>query len=207
MLSHLPFPMIRRKPNASKLLLIRTSSPTSASRMQDSLKKLEEARAERRGKRKASGVMASEQSRASSVAGTPTPGTPGDVAPRISKKEQKKQADARANEAQQHAATSNAVNLALGGGFVFGQKKKKISWMTSKQPSTDSFAPPKRQASSQQASAGGKGGGSSGPVLGTLREDKEDGRGIELRDVIHILEPDLREKRALSRAYFRQKSK
>ena len=177
---------------------------TSVTKYQNSYQKLEEARAERRSKRKASGVMAGEQSLTGSSAGTPAPSTPvpGDMAPKISKKEQRKQADARANEAQQHLNTNNAVNLALGGNLVFG-KKKKISWMTSKQPATDSFAIAK---ASQQSSGGNKGGVTASEGIGNFREDRETGRGIQLRDLLHILEPDMREKKSLAKAYTRLRS-
>ena len=61
-----------------------------------------------------------------------------------------------------------------------------------------------------QSSKGGvpgmNGAGSGLPksrVFGQFREDKETGSGIQLRDVVSVLEHDGKEKKALQRAYSR----
>lgn len=150
--------------------------------------------------------------------GSAAPGTPGSVAPEMpekapTKKEQKKKAEAKVNEAASHAAANVTTAQFLGGGTGLFGKKKKYSWMT--------------------GGAGGGGGGSGASTpgrimtqglpgtptggvgsavperltadgvrrLGTWREDKEKGRGIQIRDWIFVLEADGREKRALQKAY------
>jgi hypothetical protein len=177
----------------------------------------EEARAEKRNKRNANGLLSNDQSsRSGSVSGAAggigTPKTPGgdpppdSVAPKkaLTKKEQKRQADMKASEAQQHAATSSSLKMALGGGSLFGGKK--ISWMTSKQPASDTgFVPPSRLTmSSQKPSSAAKSASNAAAAtkgIGDFREDKETGKGVQLRDLVAILEPDLREKKSLARAY------
>ena len=172
----------------------------------------EEARAAKRLKRNAEGLLTGDVSRSGSVS-TPGPSTPGPIgekapepAPQksLTKKELKKQQDAKVSEAQQHAATNNASNLALGGAFRVG--KKKISWMTQKTPlANPGFMPPKAAGTAQATRAtGGSVGASSavqsGKWLGDFREDGENGSGIQLRDVVATLEYELKEKRAISRA-------
>jgi hypothetical protein len=116
----------------------------------------------------------------------------------MTKKEQKRQADLRASEAQQRENTSHAVNMALGSSVKFG--KKKISWMTSSKPQTDSFAPPSRKTAAETPTPAKE--TSQRPAKAAqFREDKEDGSKIQLRDLVHLLEPDMREKKSLMRAY------
>ena len=65
------------------------------------------------------------------------PATPGSVAPESNekaptKKEMKKKAEAKTNEAASHAAANNTTLKFLGGGGggLFGKKKKNYGWMT-----------------------------------------------------------------------------
>ena len=155
------------------------------------------------------------------IAGSGTTGLLGERAPdvdtrrSVSKKEQKRQADAKATEAQQHAATNKTMNMALGlGGALFG---KKLSWMTKDSPSgSNGFPVPSRasfnsQANSRTPNATGPGGSagqtSGGKAFGEFREDKEFGAGIQMRDVITTLEPDPKEPKTLARAYMKLASK
>ncbi|CAD6506024.1 BgTH12-06956 [Blumeria graminis f. sp. triticale] len=146
-------------------------------------------------------------SRQASVA----PGTPGSVAPEAidkvpTKKEQKKKVEAKVNEAASHAAANVTTAQFLGGGGGLFGKKKKYSWMNP--------APGGGSSSSKRIGAQGSpntGGISNAPVerltvdgarrLGTWREDREKGAGVQLRDWITVLEQDGHEKKALQIAY------
>ncbi|MCJ1475485.1 hypothetical protein MMC13_004148 [Lambiella insularis] len=173
---------------------------------------IDEERAAKRNKRTVSSLMSGEQSRSGSISGAAsipgTPGTIGERAPEVevkkgSKKDQKRQADAKATEAQQHAATNQTINMQLGGGG-----KKKPSWMTSAKatPIPTGFPVPSRlntiaQAQAKAANGGGAGGlPQSGRQFGDFREDKENGAGIQMRDVVMVLEPESKEKKTLAKA-------
>lgn len=142
--------------------------------------------------------------------GSVVPGTPGSVAPESTekaptKKEQKKKAEAKVNEAASHAAANNTTAQFL------GFKKKKYSWMTGGTGgSASGTSTPGRITT--QGLPGTPGGAvvSSAPDkltadgarrLGTWREDKEKGKGIQIRDWITVLEEDGHEKKALQKAY------
>ena len=147
--------------------------------------------------------------------GTPgTPGTPGEIAPTVDVKKGGKgkkgvdTATQRANEAQQHAATMQTMNMALG---LSGAMGKKLSWMNkgaAPGPSNPFLPKPNTNASNSKAGASNANGvGSSLPknrVLGEFREDKETGAKIQLRDVISVLEHDGKERKTLQRAYHKQ---
>jgi len=109
----------------------------------------------------------------------------------------------KALETQQHATTTKTMNMALG-------ISKQKSWMTKGADTghVNTFLQ-KPIANSQAPNAGAP---SSNEIVSTLpknrlfgkfREDKETGAGIQLRDVVAILENDGKEKRALQRAYGR----
>ena len=183
---------------------------------------LEEARKARREKRLANGSL-SEAGGSSTASGNMavagTSGLLGERAPDIdtkktsSKKEQKRQAEAKATEAQQHAATNKTMNMALSLGGVMG---KKLSWMTKDSPSSNSGFPVLPRASSAPhgqaknlASGPGthKAQGLSRKSFGDFREDRETGAGIQMRDVVAILEPEPKERKSLARAYSRMGSK
>ena len=172
-------------------------------------RKAEQERLAKRARRAAAGSMSSE----AGASGTATPGTPGmgllgERAPEVevkkvsNKKEQKRQAEAKATEAQQQAATNKTTSMALG--------MKKRSWMTKDtgpgaggmfslnlpRVNTQGLPrPPAANGASSQLPMGGK--------LGTFREDREAGKGVQLRDLIAVLETDGKERKALARAYTR----
>jgi hypothetical protein len=174
-------------------------------------------RASKRSKRAANSILAGEPSRSSSFsAGTPGSGTQGTLGERApepeaitkkgSKKDQKKQAD-KVTELQQHAATTQTANMQLGLGG-----RKKPSWMVSARDTASplGFPVPSRvntnlssqNKSSNAGGVGGAGGSSLGKrQIGDFREDKETGKGIQMRDVIMVLDPEPKEKKALARAY------
>ena len=142
--------------------------------------------------------------------GPATTGTPGDVAPEIDTKRGNKNREAAAkkvNEAAQHAATTKTMNMALG----FGSRATP-SWMKKGADTThvNAFLPNKPKAgpqSSKDGASGVNGAGTGLPksrIFGQFREDRETGSGIQLRDVISVLEHDGKEKKALQRAYSRQ---
>ena len=137
----------------------------------------------------------------------------------LSKKQQKIQNDARASQAQSHA-TANAANMALGGsGGPSWLGGKKISWMTSKSgaATNTSFGPKPAAGPRGSVSAAGAAGAGAAPGgergkeparketrreekgYGSFREDRESGRGIQLRDVLAVLETEGQERKALLR--------
>lgn len=137
-----------------------------------------------------------------------TSGALSEVAPEVEKKggkaKDKLDASARkALETQQHATTTKTMNMALGIG-------KQKSWMTK---GTDTghvntfLQKPNATAQTPKAGASNANGLTStlpkNRVFGEFREDKEAGAGIQLRDIVAILENDGKEKRALQRAYGR----
>ncbi len=138
--------------------------------------------------------------------GLPGLGVLGDRAPEAdvkkapNKKEQKRQAEAKATEAQQHAATNKTTNMALG--------LKKLSWMSKDSGSSGggSLGLPRVNTQGLPRTSTPNGSGSQLPMgrkYGEFREDKETGKGIQLRDMIAVLETDGKEKKALARAYTR----
>ncbi len=165
-------------------------------------------------------VLAGENGRTGSTSVGPsrhnTPGLLGERAPDVdtkktSRKDQKRQAEAKASEAEQHAETNKTMNMALGLGGSLG---KKLSWMQ-KYPSPSSSGTPllSRVNTNTQGSSktSGAQAGRRGPQLssvrryGAFREDKEDGSGIQARDVVMALEADDKEKRALIKAHARMR--
>ncbi|KAK4694302.1 hypothetical protein P7C71_g3257, partial [Lecanoromycetidae sp. Uapishka_2] len=122
-------------------------------------------------------------------------------------KDQKDAAARKATEAQQHAATTKTMNMALGLG---GKMGKKLSWMKDAADPTPSnpYLPKSKIASSSKAGGSGANGvGNNLPktrMLGELREDRVGGAGIQLRDMISVLEHDGKEKKTLQRAYHMQ---
>ncbi|KAL9100952.1 MAG: hypothetical protein Q9163_003737 [Psora crenata] len=150
---------------------------------------------------------AAEGSRAASVSlEASAPGTPGalsDVAPdlgpkRSALKNQKK--GGPASDAQAFAASNKAMSIALGLGGAMG---KKLSWMKRDTAPTNPFLP-RPNANAQKAAAIPNGVASSLPKVrgfGEFREDGEGGLGIQLRDMISVLEYDGKGKKALQVAY------
>ena len=154
--------------------------------------------------------------------GTPrqgsVPGTPASnsVAPEVpekapTKKEQKKKAEAKVNEAASHAAANVTTAQFLGGGGGIFGKKKKYSWMTGGAGgSASGTSTPGRITTQGLPGTPGGAVGNAAPEkltaegarrLGTWREDREKGVGIQMRDWVTVLEEDGYEKKALQKAY------
>lgn len=122
-----------------------------------------------------------------------------------SKKEQKRQAEIKATEAQQHASTTQTMNRAL---RIGGSLGKKLSWMESSSGSSQSLVLPKvntgSQGTSKSSSKTVAGSGSQLPMgrkYGEFREDGATGADIQLRDLLSVLESDKKERKALQWAY------
>lgn len=166
---------------------------------------------EERLKKRAARALGKDQSRQGSV----IPGTPGSVAPDPTekpptKKELKKAKDSKTSDAASHAAANLTTAQFLGGGgSLFGKKNKKYSWMNGGGSASGASTPGRLMTQ-------GLPGTPAGAVvsvaperltvdgarrLGTWREDKEKGMGIQIRDWITVLEEDGREKKALQMAY------
>ena len=179
----------------------------------------EEERLAKRARTAAGGALAGDTGRIGSVSGGAsrqnTPGLLGERAPdvdtkRVTKKDQKRQAEAKATEAEQHAATNKTMNMTLDLGGSLG---KKLSWMQKDTSSSNRSGPllPSRvnansQGSSKPSAAQAARRGPQLPSVkkhGEFREDKEDGSGIQVRDIIMALEADDKEKRALVKAHAR----
>ena len=150
----------------------------------------------------------------SDTVGVGPSGSSGLVAPDIETKkasklkDQKDAAARKATEAQQHAATTKTMNMALG---LSGSMGKKLSWMKGAADATPSNPYlPKANISASTSKAGASGTttpGSNLPktrLLGEFKEDDVMGAGIQLRDMISVLEHDGKEKRVLQRAYLLQ---
>lgn len=144
-----------------------------------------------------------------SGAGPATNGSPSDIAPDLDTKKVNKRegaASKKVNEAAQHAATTKTMNMALG-----FSSKATPSWM--KKAADSSPSNPYLSNKAKAGPAGAKGGATSvngagsglpkNRMFGQFREDRETGSGIQLRDVISVLEHDGKERRALQRAYGR----
>ena len=172
----------------------------------------EEERLAKRRRRAAAAAASGDSSTAGSVAPDPSATGAGQRAPEPdpkktgSKKEQRKKDEAKATEAQQHAATNKTMNMAFGLSGAMGGKK--LSWMTGgASGGSSSFSRP--NATSANTKTPLKTTGLSGSSLpagrkwGEFREDKETGAGVQLRDLVSVLEDDGKEKRALARAYAR----
>ncbi len=177
----------------------------------------EEARLARRSRRTAGSTTSAEGSKAS----TPGPGAGGGLlgerAPEVEVKKMTKKELAKhstkESEAYAHSEANKTANRMLGGGSLFG-KKKGYSWM--KQGATSGTSTPSRL----DTGVGGPstvdipGTGSAGSALlgtgrrfGEWREDRERGAGVQIRDWVSVLEADGKEKKSLTRAYSRLKSK
>ncbi|OJD19572.1 hypothetical protein AJ78_00429 [Emergomyces pasteurianus Ep9510] len=184
----------------------------------------EERRARKRARRSANAILGGNSSRAGSVgAGTPGAATP--TAPaserasddRKTTKKDSKKADSKVTEAVQHQQSVETARMAtnnLTSGLRFGGKKKTYSWLTSGSPvaSRSGFSTPPRPNISTTVSGtttvksnGGTAGGPSksvGKQMGDWREDdKERGAGIQIRDILFMLEVDGKGSKHLQKAY------
>ncbi|KAJ5779944.1 hypothetical protein N7457_005104 [Penicillium paradoxum] len=175
----------------------------------------EEKRAAKRAKRNSNAIL-DEAGRAESVDPTGSaPSTPiGDRAPildkkSMTKKEAKKMQDSKATEAQQHAQSVETARMALSGGgrSMFGAKKS-YSWLKPGGKASG-FSSPSRPTPStptagpEKASAGEPTPRQSQRRLGIWREDQEKGAGIQVRDILFMLEADGRATRHVQRGYLK----
>ncbi|KAI3120413.1 hypothetical protein CBS147330_8177 [Penicillium roqueforti] len=174
----------------------------------------EEKRAAKRAKRNSNAIL-DEAGRAESVDPGSAPSTPlSERAPSfdkksISKKEAKKMQDSKATEAQQHAQSVATARMALSGGgrSMFGAKKS-YSWLKPGGKSGGFSSPSRPTPSTPTAGPEKSGVGESTPShaqrrLGIWREDQEKGMGIQVRDLLFMLEADGRATRHVQRGYLK----
>lgn len=136
----------------------------------------------------------------------------------MSKKERERQAKMGQTEEVLHKNSNTTAALQLG----MGKKKKNYSWLTGGAPAAP-VNPYKQTPKSTSASAatngtgGGKnsstGGNGTDKALqvrertwGSWREDGVDGRGIQTRDWVVVLERDGKEKKALQKSLLKLES-
>ena len=109
-------------------------------------------------------------------------------------KKERKQAENRLSEAQQHKSANEAVRMAvgMGGGLLGGKKKKTYGWMNAGASGTST---PTRPVGSTTTSAAGtpsqdktRQQTAKQKRFGTWDEDKDP--GIQVRDVLPVLESD-----------------
>ncbi|KAJ5493565.1 Transcription initiation factor TFIID component TAF4 [Penicillium fimorum] len=175
----------------------------------------EERRAAKRAKRNSNAIL-DEAGRAESIDPMGSaPSTPlGERAPSfdkksVTKKEAKKMQDSKATEAQQHAQSVETARMALSGGSrsMFGAKKS-YSWL---KPGgkAGGFSSPSRPTPStptagpEKISAGESTPSQTQRRLGIWREDQEKGAGIQVRDILFMLEADGRATRHVQRGYLK----
>ncbi|KAJ5523701.1 hypothetical protein N7494_010351 [Penicillium frequentans] len=127
----------------------------------------------------------------------------------MTKKEAKKMMDSKASEAQQHQQSVETARLATNSmlsGRMFGTKKS-YSWL---KPggSSSGFSSPSRAAPSTPTATPDKPGrsgetpaGQPKRRIGTWREDNEKGSGIQVRDLLFMLEADGRGIKHVQRGY------
>ncbi|KAJ6160337.1 hypothetical protein N7470_003733 [Penicillium chermesinum] len=157
----------------------------------------------------ATGNRADSLDPAGSAPSTPIPEKAGLDKKSVSKKEARKMVDTKASEVQQHQQSVEtarmATNSMLSGGR-FGAKKT-YSWLKSG-GSSSGFSSPSRPNPSTPTAAPEKstlsGETSSGPMkrrIGSWREDQEKGAGIQVRDLLYMLEADGRGIKHVQRGY------
>ncbi len=115
-------------------------------------------------------------------------------AERKTTKKARKEAENKLSEAQQHKSANEAVRMAvgMGGGLLGSKKKKTYGWMNAGASGTST---PTRPVGSTIASAAGtlsqdkpRQQAAKRSVIGTWDEDKD--RGVQVRDVLPVLEQD-----------------
>lgn len=130
----------------------------------------------------------------------------------MTKKEAKKLVDTKASEAQQHQQSVETARLATNSmlsGRMFGAKKS-YSWL---KPggSSSGFSSPSRPNPPSTPTAGPERSSRSGEQppanqakrLGTWREDQEKGAGIQVRDILFMLEADGRGTKHIQKGYMK----
>lgn len=136
---------------------------------------------------------------------------------KMTKKELKKASESRLSEADIAKASNLTASMALGGGSgpswlkgMGGGTKKKLDWLKSKQSSSTGLgAPASRSTSSTQVtktSSVAVPARQNRPLrFGEKREEAAGYRKVQVRDLLRSMELDQKEKRALSKAYNKQK--
>lgn len=152
------------------------------------------------------------------MAGEATPGsaTPISMEPerRITKKELKK-AEAKISDAVQHQQSIQTARMATSGlAGRFGGKKKNYSWLTSAAPtpSRPGGATPKGNSTPGGGATGGSGAGAGattaakvrGARLGDWSEADKQAAGIQVRDLLFMLDVDGLAAKQLQRGYAKQ---
>ncbi|CEN62591.1 hypothetical protein ASPCAL09225 [Aspergillus calidoustus] len=180
----------------------------------------EEARAAKRAKRSAEAILGEGGSvvrpDSADIPGSGASTPIGERAPSIdkkgiSKKEAKKLMDAKANEAQQHQQSVETARMAtqtMMSGGMFG-KKKTYSWLNRGPAAGSGFSTPTRinnpptpaAVSTEKTPRPGEPATVPSKQLGAWREDKENGAGIQVRDILFMLELDGRASRHIQKAY------
>ncbi|KAL8917685.1 MAG: hypothetical protein Q9208_007811 [Pyrenodesmia sp. 3 TL-2023] len=172
-------------------------------------RQLEEERLAKRRRKEATSAGATPSS---SGVGTPG-GLLGDIAPDLdmkkppTKKELKKQNENRMSDAQQAKATSGALNMALGG-------RKQPSWLTGAASRPTNPMLPKVDTNTGAAGDKGKagaGGRDDNARNGAMprvrsfdfREDGKKGVGIQVRDLVFVMDAERKERKALAKAFAR----
>lgn len=177
----------------------------------------EERRLAKRAKRNSNAIL-SEAGRADSVDPTGSaPSTPlgerasGADKKSITKKEAKKMTDSKATEAQQHAQSVETARMALGSSgprtSMFGTKKS-YSWLKSGGTGSGFSSPSRPTPSTPTAGPEKTIVGDTAPAqtqrrLGLWREDQQKGAGIQVRDVLFMLEADGRAAKHVQRGYLK----
>jgi hypothetical protein len=200
----LPSPPTESPPTPKATVQIPNNLTTALCKMAARERREEEDRLAKRAKRQSASVA--------SAAATPSiPGTPNDTS-MLPEKMTKKERD-RLNKIDQsqdvlHRNANLTASMALGGG------KKKYSWMTG---GAKPAVPSRINTAMGGAGGGTVSGGGTGPAVdrllvardrkfGEFREDGPKGRGIQLRDIIHVLDVDGKERKTLMRTLARLKS-
>lgn len=153
-----------------------------------------------------------------SGAATPGPDVLSQIAPEkpMTKKEKDRLAKMGQTEEAMHNNANQTAAMALA---IGGKKKKRYSWMDSSggaaipsnpyKPATKAASPAANGAVGGKSPAGSAGSGVDKALQvrerkwGDWREDGIEGRGIQIRDWIQVLERDGREKKALEKAFLR----
>jgi hypothetical protein len=131
----------------------------------------------------------------------------------MTKKEAKKLVDSKASEAQQHQQSVETARMATNSmlsGRMFGSKKS-YSWL---KPggSSSGFSSPSRPIPPSTPTAGPEKSSRPGEQtpaanqvkrLGTWREDQEKGAGIQVRDILFMLEADGRGTKHIQKGYMK----
>lgn len=130
----------------------------------------------------------------------------------MSKKEAKKMMDTKASEAQQHQQSVETARLATNSmlsGRMFGAKKT-YSWLKPGGASSGFSSPSRPNPPSTPTGGVEKASRTGEPTpagqtkrLGTWREDQEKGAGIQVRDILFMLEADGRASKHVQKGYSR----